>query len=370
MGINIRYSGYYEAVSGMGQACRNIVYALHAAGIGVSTELAPNLMSKTTLGKAHLLCQELRDKDIDYDIKIIHITPDQVRKHMEPLKYHIFHLFWETDKIPEWWKWELNHSVDEIWTGSEWNKKVFLDSGVKKPIWVCPQPVPHEEEDYKPFLLPGFKGFVFGSIFQWIERKDPKTLIRAFLKEFKGSKDVTLLLKTYKETFSQEETSEIMQEIKTIRKELGITQYPRIALYPHILTKHDIGRLYETMDCVVSAHRGEGFGIPIGEAMLSGKPVISTDLGGIHEHVPKELWYPVSYTMCPVFNMSFVPWYDDDQNWGQADEDHLRKQMRLVYDNREEAKNRGQRAKEYILNNLNPEAVGNRMLKRLEEIKL
>ncbi len=40
-----------------------------------------------------------------------------------------------------------------------------------------------------------------------------------------------------------------------------------------------------TFDCFVSAHRGEGWGVPQMEAMLMGKPIISTSCGGIHEHL-------------------------------------------------------------------------------------
>ena len=352
----------------MGEAARNFTKALVDVGVQTSAEFVPNLSISNNLGNAYEVCRQNENRNIPYQVKIIHTTPDVVRQHMEPMKYHIFHLFWETDKLPRWWVWELNHSVDEIWTGSEWNKKVFQKSGIKLPIWVCPQPIPPVEEEYVPFSVPGHSGFLFTSIFQWIERKDPKTLLMAYWKEFSGEQGVSLLMKTYKERFTSQETNDIVEQIQQWKKELNLPHYPKTYLFLDPLSRKDLFRLYKTTDCVVSAHRGEGFGIPVGEAMAMGKPVISTDLGGIHEHIPKEYWYPVKYTMRNVFNMDFVPWYDSSQMWGQIDEDHLRKRMREVFSNQEEARKKGEKAQQFISKELSYENIGLKMKKKLEGI--
>lgn len=357
----------------MAEAARNFVIAFKEAGAEVSTEFVPNLTASNNLGKSYQYCLNSKNKDIPYGVKIIHVTPDVVRSRMEPPKgdreiYHIFHLFWETDKLPLWWVWELNHSVDEVWTGSVWNKETFQRSGVKVPIYIFPQPCAPIEGEYRPFSIPGFNGFIFGSIFQWHERKDPKTLLTAYWKEFQRGERVALILKTYKETFQQKETDQIIAQIKAWKKELGLPSYPKTYLLPDCLARDGINRFYATVDCYVTSARGEGWGIPVVEAMQFGKPVISIDLGGCTDHVPKDYWYPVKHTMIPVFNMNWVPWYGSDQLWGQIDEESLRHRMREVFEGREEAKRRGQKAKEFVGQNFGYQEVGNRMLERLEQI--
>lgn len=366
--IGVKYTGFLSAESGMGEAARSFVAALHKSGVNVTAEDVPNLRAEKNLGEDHELSRSLNRKDIDYKFKIIHTTPDLVTKYLEPTKYHIFHLFWETTRLPEWWVWALN-LMDEVWTGSEWNKKVFIDSGVTKPITIFPQPV--RSASSTPLTIKGhgaeYQQFKFYSVFQWIERKNPRALLEAYWEEFQDE-DVVLILKTYKEKHSTEETTQIIRDIVTWRQELGQAKYPQVLLYPYELSRKTLDRLHESGDCFVSAHRGEGWGRPIAEAMLHSKPVISTNLGGVHEFIPPDCAKLIEYKMVPVFNMDFVPWYEKDQEWAEIDKGQLRLAMRSVFNNQQIAKKMGERGKELVESILSYRAVGDLMKKRLEEI--
>lgn len=364
--MNVCYSGFFGSYSGMGSACRAYIQSLIDAGVNVKTEYIKNISSPYDLGVTYKNALERAGRGIDYKIKIIHTTPDLITKHLEPNKYHIFHLFWETDSLPDWWVWALN-LVDEVWTGSEWNKQAFIKSGVKKPIYVFPQPVTVEYKD--PFTIKDFDGYLFYSIFQWIERKDPKSLLTAYWREFQDDENVGLLLKTYKEGFTENETMSVVKEIATWKKELGQKKYPKVFLCPYGLSSDEMMRLHTTGDCFVSSHRGEGWGRNIAEAMALKKPVIATNLGGIHEYLPIDTYFPVGYKMVNVFNMGFVPWYSEKQVWGQVDEDALRKNMRHVYENKELAKMTAKKGQEFVVKNMNSEEIGKLLRKRLEEIE-
>lgn len=373
MNASVCYSGFWAAPSGMGEAARNIVAGLHAGGAETTTELVPNQDTDRNLGPAYKLCQELNNQPVDYNIKIIHITPDLVTKYMEPLKYHVFHLFWETSHLPDWWVWALN-LMDEIWTGSEWNKKVFINSGVKTPIWVCPQPLDTNLPSFKPFTF-GQNGapledrFIFYNIFQWIERKDPKRLLQAYWEAFTQDDKVALFLKTYKRNFSSGEQQDILKHMTDVKQDMGLKEAPPVYLFTDLMSRGDIYRIHTTGDCLVSSHRGEGFGIPIGEAMVFGNPVISTNLGGIHEHIPDGHAYLVDYDETNVFNMDWVPWYEEKQSWATAKLDDLKNKMRYVYDNREEAGKVGKLGQQFAKKQLSYKAVGERMVRRLKQIE-
>lgn len=365
--MNVSYSGYWSSYSGMAEAARNIMVSLHEAGVNVTAEHIQNITANADLGENYHLVKKMHSKDIEYDIKIIHITPDLITKYMEPMKYHIFHLFWETDSLPKWWVWALN-LCDEIWTGSEWNKETFIRSGVKKPIWVCPQPLSIKTHPSDNFKIKDFNGFLFYSVFQWIERKDPKSLLQAYWKEFEGDDGVGLLLKTYKEKFNQSETIEIASNIMEWKRELRQSHYPKVFLFPEEMSRTDITRLHQTGDCFVLPHRGEGMGIPIMEAMVYGKPVITTNLGGINEHIPEGKVFNIKHQMTEVFNMDFAQWYSKDQKWAQADMGDLRAKMRHVFNNRSDAIRVGLSGQKWAKENLNYKTIGGKMKDRLEEI--
>lgn len=365
--LGIKYTGFFDAYSGMGNACRNYIHALATTGIPLTTELAPNLSTTFDLGAPHKTAQYLHGKNINYNIKILHVTPDMILKYLEPMKYHIAHFFWETDKLPPQHVWALN-LVDEIWTGSEWSKKVFKKSGVKTPIYVFPQPV-ETNKDVPKFHVVNKPDFMFYSIFQWIERKNPRGLLEAYWKEFEGDDNVGLMIKTYKEKFTAEERLDIINTIRDWKKELQLSHYPQVHLYTEIMTKDDVLKFHSTGDAFVSAHRGEGWGVPIAEAMSLRKPVIATNLGGVCEYIPTDLWYPVDYRIIPIFNMEWIPFYLNDQKWARPTESDLRAKMRAVYENKDLAKETAKKAQKFVEKNMSFEAVGKLLKERLESIQ-
>jgi len=58
-------------------------------------------------------------------------------------------------------------------------------------------------------------------------------------------------------------------------------------------TDEEIRELYVKSDCFVLPSRGEGFGLPVLEAMATGMPVITTDFGGVWDFCNPKLCYLV-----------------------------------------------------------------------------
>src|SRR3990167_8969609 len=112
-----KYQGTYFDPSGYGEANRNFITALYLAGVNITTERVIQVSERAEFGWTGNLCKQLENLDIDYKIKIIHLTPDLYPKYMESGKYHIGHLFWETDLLPKEWIAPCN-KMDEIWTAS------------------------------------------------------------------------------------------------------------------------------------------------------------------------------------------------------------------------------------------------------------
>ena len=58
--------------------------------------------------------------------------------------------------------------------------------------------------------------------------------------------------------------------------------------------------LYKACDCFVIPTRGEGWGMPITEAMSMGLPVIVTNWSGTTAFVDESVGYMINYTLAPV----------------------------------------------------------------------
>lgn len=369
MKSGVRYTSTADSPVGYGSAARAFITALFSVGIDVTCEIIYQMPHQTDYGWTGSLCKNLQDRNIPYKIKILHLTPDTAIPYMEEGIYHISHLFWETDKLPSSWIEPLN-KMGEVWTSSSTMADLFKASGVKVPIYFFPQPIDIAEGDknYGKFEIDGHKGFLFYSIFQWIERKNPKGLLTAYWEAFQGRDDVTLLLKTYRINYTKMDQEEIQTDIRKWKRELALPHYPRIIFIPDLLTHDEIMKLHNSCDVYVTANHGEGWDRVLQEALLMGKPTISTARGGLHEYLNSDYYFPISSTYVPVTPVSWIPYYGEDQQWAEPDKKELIKTMQYVFGNKELAQIKGVKAKDYIKDNFSFYKVGMMMRKRLEDI--
>jgi glycosyltransferase involved in cell wall biosynthesis len=367
--IGVRYTGTFTDYSGYGSANRAFIAALYTAGVDVTTELVVQVREHSKNGWTQDLAMNLVDRDIPYKIKITHLTPDLYPKYIEKKKYNIGHLFWETDRLPAEWIDPIN-KMQELWVSSEGMANLFRSCGVHIPMYWFGQPVDVSEGDklYSKFNLPGHKGFLFYSVFQWIERKNPRGLLEAYWETFTGRNDVSLLLKTYRSSYDPEEYEKIQLDIARWKREKRLVHYPRVYLTTKLLTHEDVMRVHATGDCYVTADHGEGWCRPLQESFLMGKPAISTARGGIHEYVNQDMYYPIKSTYVPAVQQSWIPWYTPDQNWATPNKEELKEQMQFVFANKELALVKAMKAKNFMKEQFSYTAIGNQMRTRLEKI--
>src|SRR5690242_4632125 len=118
--MNVKYCGPAFDYSGYGEANRHDIGALESAGVSVVGEYMRHCLEIAEYGKLGELVRTCAERKLDYQIKIIHTTPNIFARYMEPGKYHIGRVFWETDKLPASFA-EGAQAMDEIWTGSQFN---------------------------------------------------------------------------------------------------------------------------------------------------------------------------------------------------------------------------------------------------------
>lgn len=368
--MKLKYCGPAKDYSGYGEANRHDIAALVAGGIDVTTQMPTFTLEIADFGKLGDVAISREAKEIGYRIKIIHTTPNIFQSYMEPQKYHIGRVFWETNKIP------LDFAMgaqlmDEIWTGSEFNKQAILNCGVTKPIYIIPEAIDTDVGEVNPYIIDYKNDYKFYSIFEWTERKNPGALLEAYWREFENTEGVSLTLKTYIDNFTPDKKAEIKQYIRRIKKSLSLKRYAPLYIYVNLMDRRQVYRFHKTFDCFVSTHRGEGWGIPQMEAMLMEKPIISTNCGGIHESLKhKDTAYLLPYELVNLTeNNRNKQWYTMDQKWAQVNIKDVQDALRWAFNYNDEAREMGKRAKLLVDNQFSLHAVGKKMRDRLAEVQ-
>lgn len=370
----VKYIGPVNDYSGYGAAARNYALSLHKAGVPL-TLFPRNFDPKpppTSSEEEKKLLNELVGKRINYDVVLIHLTPDLYPQYIEKGKYNIGYVAWETTGLHPRWVNACN-SVQEMWVPCGCNKEALLDSGVKVPVHVIPHGIDTDMflglED-QPFHIKGLSEntFKFYGIFQWMYRKNPEGLLRAYFNAFDDSDDVALLLKTYRMGMSRDKEY-IRDKILEIKKDMNIGHYPKVILISDLLSKTQMAGIHVLGDCCVGLHRGEGWGLPLFEAGLAGNPVIATGWGGNTEFMNENNSYLVNYQMSWVSRMAyFNHWYLGNHRWAEPDQCHASDLMRHVYDHREEAFEKGKDIKEFITKNYSWSDVASMITARLGQL--
>lgn len=265
----------------------------------------------------------------------------------------------EVDGLPREWVRRAN-MMDEVWVPSSFNAETFRASGVEKPIHVMPLGVNAAYFNPRIEAYPVQGVFTFLSTFEWGERKAPELLLRAFNDEFRSHEPAVLVCKVY----NQDPSVNVAHEVSG----LGLKEAGGRVVFSinEVVPSHQLGALYRSADCFVLPSRGEGWGLPILEAMACGLPVIVTAWSGQTDFINDEIAYPLSIVKL-VAAEAKCPYYDGFK-WAEPSYEQLRVLMRHVYDNREEAKLKGALASAEVLDRWTWQKSAEKIIRRLREL--
>ncbi len=280
--------------------------------------------------------------------------------HKNSGKYKIGYTMLETTGIPSSWVEQCNR-MDEIWVPSSFNVKTFCDSGVKVPMHVVPLGIDPGYYNRKIISYKKHNRYTFLTVFEWGERKAPEVLLKAYSKAFTAKDDVVLLCKVNNNDSSIHVENEI--------RKLGLpADGPEIIfLYNTAFDDYDMPTLYRSADCFVTATRGEGWGMPILEAMACGLPAIATNWSAQTDFLNEKTGYPVEVEK--LIDAKAKCAYYEGFKWAQASEEHLIQRMRYVYEHREEAAALGQTASDFVRREFSWDRAAQKMVERLREIE-
>jgi hypothetical protein len=168
-------------------------------------------------------------------------------------------------------------------------------------------------------------------------RKNLAGLIRAFERAFPNNDDVELRIKGGVHAYASG-VDDLMELIRQPERVKFIE-----AFYAN---DSGMGALYEEADCFVLPTRGEGFGLPILEAMATGLPVIVTAYGGHLDFCTAENSFLVNVKGMVDCDPNFFPGVQSQ--WAEPDEDHLVSLLRDVYEHYDKALEVGRKGWESV----------------------
>lgn len=231
----------------------------------------------------------------------------------------------ECSKIEPEWAITINGICERLIVPCEHNAEVFQSGGVRVPITVLHGGTDPVEFPILPKKVNHDRPYTFVCLGDRGARKGIETAWSAFYAAFPHQSDVRLVVKSRANwmpglTFADKRVSRWSEDLESMSD------------------------VYATADAFLFPSMGEGWGMPPREAAMMGLPVIATRWSGLevgidHWAIPIERFELVD---CPLVEGSV---------WAKANLDETIAHMRWCYEHREEAREKGQQAAQWLREN-------------------
>ena len=361
--LGVELAGYLNSAVGVGEAARLYIEALQAAGVPVLERDVPLPGRDTVESKAAI---HPRPKPNEITFNLLCLNPEQMIPYLDGPeaprregRRTIGIWSWEVDVLPPGWA-DAASEVTEIWTYSHFAARL-IGAGISAPVIGIPPPVSEITSHMaaEPQCLPD--GFRFLTMFDYLstlERKNPLGVIVAYQRAFSSDDGTVLIVKSVNARHRPERRADLTRLAQGRRD---------IVFLDDLMSAEERDALLRSCDCYVSLHRSEGHGLPLAEAMASGKPVVATAYGGNTEFMTDDNSYLVRWT--PVLVGPDVEHYPAEARWAEPDVEHAAHLLRAVRENTGEMRHKVQRARADVCARLSTAVVGEKMRERMEYVK-
>ena len=261
----------------------------------------------------------------------------------------------ETTVAPKEWIDGCN-KMDLIITKSTFSKDVLLSTvynetenntgklikqhKIEKPIKVLFEGVDLSiyNNEYKGLDIEIKEDFAFLFVGHWLkgnlgqDRKDIGMLIKCFSKSFEDIENPpALVLKTSSATFSVKERESFRKRISKLVED--VKNPPPIYLLFGELTNDEMNQLYNhpKIKAMISLTKGEGFGRPLLEFTMSGKPVMASNWSGHKDFLPMDKAIMIGGSLTEVDESAVDTFILKGSKWFTANYNEAAEVMKLVH---------------------------------------
>lgn len=234
---------------------------------------------------------------------------------------------YETTSIPRTWVEPCNEAVDAVWVPSAFNMATFAAAGVNaSKLFVVPETVDfaHFDPDaHQPTL--NRSRFRFLSVSKWERRKAWEVLLQAYFEEFEGEPGVVLTFRSSMNADNMKQYSDFVANYAGHRN-ITASELPKVELLRSLVPYAKMPGLYKSADAFVLASHGEGWGLPLMEAMSMDLPTIATNWSGNTQFMTQKNSILVS-----VEKLTPIPDSEPGHQWALPSTSSLRHALRSVF---------------------------------------
>ncbi len=270
------------------------------------------------------------------DVTVLHEWPPRFAAPSSTRYVHVQP--WEYGSMPTEWFDALHDDCDEIWVHSEYNRAAYIEAGIS-PARIAV--IPH---GFDPLIFnpDGPKMAVADDRFRFlfvggtVPRKGIDVLVNAYTTAFRPYDNVSLVIKDADASFYRNQTRS--QELRALAARRDI---PRIEYIDQTVPDEAMAQIFRGCDTFVLPYRGEGFGLPVLEAMACGLAPIVTFGGATDDLVDTEVGWRIP-SLRVELDPAVVPFPTITPPWIlEPDQEALQTLLRNVYEHRDEARSRG-----------------------------
>jgi glycosyltransferase involved in cell wall biosynthesis len=217
--------------------------------------------------------------------------------------------------------------------------------------------------------------FVFLFVGHWLQgdlgedRKNVGRLIRTFTETFKNRKNApALVLKTSGAGFSIMDRQDMLKKIEHARHGI-VGTLPNVYLVHGDLTDQEMNALYNhsKVKAHVSFTKGEGFGRPLLEATLSGKPVIAPGWSGHVDFLDKDLSVVLPGELTAVHPSARNDWVVEGGKWFSVNNSVAAKVLNDVFENPEKYQTNAEKLRKKNAEQFSLKAMEKLLIETLEK---
>tara|TARA_R110000737_G_scaffold153220_1_gene182371 strand:- start:770 stop:2077 length:1308 start_codon:yes stop_codon:yes gene_type:complete len=205
------------------------------------------------------------------------------------------------------------------------------------------------------------------------DRKDVATLIKTFLETFKGpgKKKPALILKTNQVNYSLIDRTGVLKNINNIKDKFKGENLPNVYLVHGELTDEEMNQLNNDpkVKSFVSFTKGEGYGRPLAEAAITGKPTIVSNWSGHLDFINKEYNILIGGELKQVHPSAANQFLLKESQWFKIDASIASRAMKDVFKNYKKYHEKSRKQTQYLKDNFSFDKMGEKLNSLLPKVE-